>query len=222
VCSPTTQIERIADHRRQINALAHFGAGITQDKKVKTITDVILEPLYYSAIVSNDYFSWEVESAGSTDRTINCVAFLTQWHSLSVTEAKEFAKAKCIGLEQEYLDKKAEYLAGSSGSSGSQSILDSLELMEAVIAGLSLWNTTCPRYHPSRLSENVYEAYFQSRVGDGFRFFDFCTESAHILSSESDLVSGPQKINGLKLLNNAQHTDTFTKSLDPITEAGSK
>ncbi|KAJ5983590.1 hypothetical protein N7481_005689 [Penicillium waksmanii] len=117
-----------------------------------------------------------------------------KWYSLSEINAKETTKAKIIELEENYLTQKAEYVSETNGSQISQVVLDSLELIEAIAAGSSFWSITCSRYHPS--DENVYETYYQSRLADGFHFFDSYTDSGMILSHEPGLSSGARTNGG--------------------------
>ena len=106
-----------------------------------------------------------------------------EWYSLSEKESKELTKAKIIELEGSYFTLKSNYLQKNGGNEVAQNVIDSLELTEAIAAGISLWNTTCPRYHS--YDKNMYEAYHRDRVSEGFHFFDSCTESSDILSNDS-------------------------------------
>lgn len=184
----------MANLRRALSSLAHFGAGFTLNVTEKSIADAILAPLCDSLILSNDYYSWEKERGVQMERLMNCVSFFMKWHSLSEIDAKEITKTKIIELEENYLAQKAKYLSKTDRSQISQVVLDSLELAEAVAAGFSLWSITCPRYDPS--DENVYKTYYQRRLADGFYFFDSCTDSDMILSHESGLNFGAQTNGG--------------------------
>lgn len=106
----------MANSRRALGLLAHLGAGITLNVKEKSIADAILEPLYDSVILSNDYYSWEKECGVQIQHLRDRVPFFMQWHVVSERDTKQIAKANAIELKINYLTLKTIYHNKTDGS----------------------------------------------------------------------------------------------------------
>jgi ophiobolin F synthase len=178
---------------------ARFGANISLTKSEEEAVSSVLQPLCDSVILMNDYFSWEKEfSAG--DAKASAVSLYMRWFSMSATDAKAAIKIKTIELEEKYLELKTEYLQRNREPGLSTNILHWLDIMEAIAAGTMLWSTTCPRYK-SRV-DTSHKEYYNMRRAQGFDFFDSCTQSKDLLSSEKRaLREDCSNITGSGLLN---------------------
>ncbi|KAJ5090177.1 hypothetical protein N7532_008861 [Penicillium argentinense] len=183
---------------KNLIALSYYGVNLTLTAAEQSITSPILQPLYDSIALTNDYFSWEKESSEQKSHVVSSVALFMKWDSLSASEAKEAVKAKIIELEGDYLTRKTKCLQEIGSGGTSQTVNRAFDLIEAIAAGLFLWSMTCPRYHCS--SQNIYQTCLENRTKDGFQFFDSCTVSEELLSCENlyALANGTKRmvING--------------------------
>lgn len=168
--------------------------NLTLTAAEESIASPILQPLLHSIILTNDYFSWEKESSEENPRLMSAVALFMKWQSCSATEAKEVVKTKIIDLEEEYLARKTAYLQKTGSGDTLPSVCRVFDLVEAIAAGLFLFDMTCPRYHCP--GDNVYQSYFESRAKDGYLFFDSCTDSEDLLrcGSLNGIVNGTKRM----------------------------
>lgn len=179
---------------RNLVVLSYYGVNLTLTAAEESIASPILQPLLHSIILTNDYFSWEKESLEENPRLMSAVALFMKWQSCSATEAKQLVKSKIIDLEEEYLAQKTAYLQKPGSRDTYPSVCRAFDLVEAIAAGLFLFDMTCPRYHCP--GDNVYQSYFESRAKDGYLFFDSCTDSEDLLrcGSLNGVVNGTKRM----------------------------
>lgn len=138
-----------------------FGMSIyispADEDRLKNIT-----ALGYAALgLANDYFSFDREfsereqqcrDGAEPQPMVNAVWLCTEWHNLTISDAKEMVKTETLRYESAYENAKREFL--HSDPSPAESLWKYLDGLSQMIIGNIVWSLACPRYHP-RLRYNA-------------------------------------------------------------------
>lgn len=109
--------------------------------------------VWVSVTLSNDYWSWpkEVASANNCKHGImNAVSILMRSQGLNETHARHAVKRLSIESEKNVSKLFVNFISKSSPKL-SQPLKTFLQAHLWIIAGNSLWSSTCPRYNKDTL-----------------------------------------------------------------------
>jgi hypothetical protein len=135
---------------------------------------------YASAILVNDYWSWEKEFAdftGEDNWPVNAIYSLMQNRNVDVETAKQMTKVRIMELAEKYGEAALKCTAGLPIDSP---VVKWFALHDLMFAGNAFWSMTCPRYHQDKP---------QLRRGDMAlytRLANFALNSSKALSSKVD------------------------------------
>lgn len=113
---------------------------------------------YASAMLCNDYWSWDKEVAhlkGKDSHPVSAIHLFMQKHNVDVNTAKQMAKVKTMELAEQYGEAALKCTAGLPMDSP---VVRWFALHDLMFAGNALWSMTCPRYHlelPQQRREDV-------------------------------------------------------------------
>ncbi|KND87313.1 Fusicoccadiene synthase [Tolypocladium ophioglossoides CBS 100239] len=169
-------------------ACAEFGASLNLTKEHKASVDEIFRPLWIHSCCAYDHYTWEKEvkvsaSHGKGRNIINGIALLNRLHGLSVDEAKEWLKRKCLESEEEYLGLKEAYLSKNPEESLPEDLRRWFDCQEAIATGFAIWCATTYRHHPPH--EAGYHQYYAKRLQEGAVWFDNATDSETLMPERS-------------------------------------
>lgn len=102
---------------------------------------------YASAMLVNDYWSWEKEYrdfTGKDNWPVNAIYSVMRKNNVNADVAKAIVKVRIMELAQQYGEAALKCTAGLPLDSP---VVKWFALHDMLFAGNAFWSMTCPRYH---------------------------------------------------------------------------
>jgi ophiobolin F synthase len=151
--------------------MVEYGMDFRLTDEDRELVKHVFEPIEEALMLTNDYWSWDREYEDwktRGNRLVNAVDVVMRTRSIPIDAARDIVKQMIIGVEQEYVKRKAEFY--QKHPDVSLELRRWIEAAGCVVSGSHYWATSAPRHHvqfrESFEQEHSVDAYSEIGMSD--------------------------------------------------------